>query len=199
MFAKFCLPIKIYHPDFVSHNIHNFLHLSDCVKLYGSLDKFSAFLFENFIQYLKKKVRKSAQPLQQVVRLVIEESNNTECINIISNDSMKLRIEHFNGPLINNCTSPQYRLAQTNHYCLDISKTGDRFVELKNNLIIEIKNIASCKNSVYLIGHRYSKQNSFYLKPCSSSLFDIQYIKKENNLLETWNINFIKRKLVVLP
>lgn len=38
----------------------------------------------------------------------------------------------FQGPLINNCTSPQYRQPQTNHYCLDISKIDDRFVELKN-------------------------------------------------------------------
>lgn len=48
--------IKMYGPDFVSHNIHNFLHLSDCVKLYGSLDNFSAFLFENYMQQLKKKL-----------------------------------------------------------------------------------------------------------------------------------------------
>lgn len=63
---------------------------------------------------------------------------------------------------------------------------------------MEMKNIASCKNSVCLIGYRYSKQDSFYFKPCSSSFFDIQYIKKENNSLEAWNIDFIKRKLVVL-
>ncbi|KYM99412.1 hypothetical protein ALC62_09843, partial [Cyphomyrmex costatus] len=194
-----CQSIKIYGPDFVSHNIHNFLHLSECVTLYGSLDNFSAFPFENYMQYLKKKVRKSAQPLQQVIRRVIEEDNNTECMNIINNDSIKLRTEHFNGPLTNNCTSPQYMQAQTNYYCLNISKMSDRFVELKNKLIIEVKNIASYENSVYLIGYRYSKRDSFYLKPCLSSLFDIQYIEKENDLLETWNIDFIKRKLVVLP
>jgi len=48
-----CQSIKIYGPDFVSQNIHNFLHLSDCVKLYGSLDNFSTFPFENYMQ-LKK-------------------------------------------------------------------------------------------------------------------------------------------------
>jgi len=30
--------IQIYGPDFISHNIHSFLHLSDCVRLFGSLD-----------------------------------------------------------------------------------------------------------------------------------------------------------------
>lgn len=52
---------------------------------------------------------------------------------------------------------------------------------------------------ICLLGYMYNKQDHFYSKPCSSSLFNIQYIKKENNSLQVWNINFIKRKLVVLP
>jgi hypothetical protein len=178
-----CQSIKIYGPDFVSHNIHNFLHLSDCVKLYGSLDNFSAFPFENFMQKLKKKVRKSVQPLQQVVRRIIEEANNNvHCVNnIINKDddaSTKFLMEHYNGPLVNNCTSPQYKKLQTDNYCLNISNIADRFVELTNNTIIEIKNFAHCGDSVCLIGYKYSKQDSFYYKPCSSCLFDIQFIKK---------------------
>lgn len=108
-------------------------------------------------------------------------------------------MEHFDGPLINNCTSPQYRKAQIDNYYLNILKIADRFVELKTNVIVEIKNFASYKNSVYLIGYRYSKQEHFYSKPYSSSLLNIQYIKKDKNLLEMWNIECIKRKLVVLP
>lgn len=153
------------------------------------------------MQQLKKKVRKSALPLQQVIHRVFEENNISQNIlsNITNNDCVKLLMEHFNGSLINNCTSPQYRKIQTNNYYLDISKIADRFVELKNNLIVEIKNFASYETSICLLGYRYSKQDNFYSKPCSSSLFDIQYIKKETNSLEVWNIDFIKRKLIVLP
>lgn len=195
-----CQTIKIYGPDFISHNIHNFLHLSDCVKLYGSLDNFSAFPFENYMQQLKKKVRKSAQPLQQVVHRIIEESNNSHFSNNANKDSsIKFLMEHFDGPLVSNCMSPQYRKVQTNDYYLNTSNIADRFVELKNNTIIEIKNFAHCGDSVCLIGYKCSKQDSFYYKPCTSSLFDIQYIKIENKCYEVWNINCIRRKLVVLP
>jgi len=154
------------------------------------------------MQQLKKKVRKSALPLQQVIHRVLEENNVTQhdFSNIANHDSsVKLMMEHFNGPLKHNCTSPQYKRIQTNNYYLDISKIADRFVELKNNIIVEIKNFAFCENSICLLGCAYNKQGDFYTKPCSSSLFDIQYIKNENNLLEVWNINFIKRKLMVLP
>jgi len=56
--------IKIYGSDFISHNIHSLLHLSDCVRLFGSLDEFSAFAFENYMQKLKKYIRKHSQQLQ---------------------------------------------------------------------------------------------------------------------------------------
>lgn len=64
--------IKIYGPDFASHNVHNLLHLCDCVREYGKLDNFSAFPFENFMPQLTRKVRKPALALQQVVRRVTD-------------------------------------------------------------------------------------------------------------------------------
>lgn len=192
--------IQIYGPDFISHNIHNFLHLTDCVKLFGSLDNFSAFPFENFMQKLKKMVRKSSQPLQQVVRRIVEENNILRPTkNTDDNLSTELLMEHSDGPLINTCNPPQYKKLKTAEYCLNINRTADRFVELKNKTIIEIKNFVSHKNSTVLLGYSYSLQNDFYSKPCNSSLFGIQYIKKNNNLLEMWSIDDINRKLIVLP
>lgn len=95
------------------------------------------------MQQLKRKVRKSALSLQQVIHRVLEESNiQHDFSNITNNDpSVKLLMEHFNGPLTNDCTSPQYKKIQANNYCLDITKRADRFVELKNNIIVEIKNL----------------------------------------------------------
>jgi len=141
-------------------------------------------------------------PLQRVIHRVFEESNITQHVfsNITNDSSVKLLIEHFNGPLTDNCTSPQYRKIQTNNYYLDILKIADRFVELKNNIIVEIKNFAFYENYMFIRIHStYSKQDNFYSKSCLSSLFNIQYIKNENNSLEVRNVNFIKRKLVVLP
>lgn len=191
--------IQIYGPDFISYNIHSFLHLSDCVRLFGSLDNFSAFPFENFMQKLKKMVRKTSQPLQQVVRRIVEQNNILRPTkNTDNNLSIGLLMEHSDGPLINTCNPPQYKKLKTTEYCLNINRIADRFVELKNKTIIEIKNFVSHENSVFL-GYSYSIQNDFYSKPCNSSFFDIQYIKKKYNLLEMWSIDDINRKLVVLP
>ncbi|KAJ8968786.1 hypothetical protein NQ314_002093 [Rhamnusium bicolor] len=61
---------NIYGCGFISHNIHNLLHLVECVKKFGDLDNFSAFPFENFMQQILRKIRKSDKPLQQVIRRI---------------------------------------------------------------------------------------------------------------------------------
>ena len=45
---------EIYGIHFVSHNVHNLIHLAQDVLKFGCLNNFSAFPFENFLQMLKK-------------------------------------------------------------------------------------------------------------------------------------------------
>lgn len=52
--------IKIYGHHFVTHNVHHLIHLSDCVRIHGNLNHFSAFPFENFTKKLLSNVRKSS-------------------------------------------------------------------------------------------------------------------------------------------
>lgn len=64
---------NFYRVEQVSYNIHNLLHLADCVRKYGSLETFSCFKSENFVQELKKKVKKPTQILQQIHNRVHEQ------------------------------------------------------------------------------------------------------------------------------
>ena len=58
----------LYGSKHVSHNVHNLLHLVDDVRNHGPVDNFSCFPFENFLQSIKKCIRKSEKPLQQLVK-----------------------------------------------------------------------------------------------------------------------------------
>lgn len=188
---------KLYGPAFISHNIHNFVHLSDCVRLFGSLDNFSAFIFENYMQYLKNKIRKS-HALEQVVRRIVEEKNVREFVTESINAPIKFSMEHNKGPLIEGCTSPQYKKYETINYCIHVSKVADRFIELEDKTIVEVKNFCYHENLKMLLGYEYKRHKDFYTKPCSSALFDIQYIRKLDNSLKMWPITHINKKLVVL-
>lgn len=53
----------LYGVQFMSHNVHNLLHLCDEVRKFSSVDNFSAFPFENFMIQIKKVLRKFEKPL----------------------------------------------------------------------------------------------------------------------------------------
>lgn len=42
------------------------------VKRFGPVDNFSAFKFENYMQILKRYIRKAEKPLKQVARRYVE-------------------------------------------------------------------------------------------------------------------------------
>lgn len=48
---------KLYPTCNITYNIHSLLHICDDVTIYGNLDSYSAFKFENYLQMIKKKVR----------------------------------------------------------------------------------------------------------------------------------------------
>lgn len=190
--------IRIYGSHFISYNVHNLLHLNDCVKLFGPLDSFSAFPFENYMRQITRKVRKTSKPLQQVVRRTYEE-RNIYASKLDLNEHRKFMIEHDSGPLLVNCHSPQFKVLVTEKYRLNVAKICDRFVELDNGTIIEIKNFATNQGNIVVIGLVYTRKGDFFKKPCPSSLFGISFIKKVNNELNMFKASMIKKKIMILP
>lgn len=192
--------INLYGPDFISHNVHCLIHLSDCVRLFGPLDNTSAFEFENYLQILKRLIRKYDQPLQQVIRRIYEEQYLFEPSTAqYSTGSVQFLMPHYQGPLINGCIPPQYKKMKTTDYCINITTKADRFVEMNDGTVIEVHNIAYYKNSTVLLGYTFREIGEFFKKPCLSTHFDIKIIIKEDSELKIWNTSMINRKLVVLP
>ncbi|KAA3675989.1 uncharacterized protein DEA37_0009129 [Paragonimus westermani] len=52
----------------IVYNVHSLMHLPSDVRVHGSLDEFSAFLFESFMRYLKGCVHSPLHPAQQIYR-----------------------------------------------------------------------------------------------------------------------------------
>ncbi|KYM94043.1 hypothetical protein ALC62_15348, partial [Cyphomyrmex costatus] len=64
---------NIYGYEYMSHNVHNVIHLANDVKTFGHLDSFSCFKFENHMQKIKKKLHQSGKPLQELSNRIFEE------------------------------------------------------------------------------------------------------------------------------
>lgn len=72
-FKKFVKDFKIiYGHCNASYNVHNLLHLVDEVRMFGPLDNYSTFPYENMIGFLKKLPHSGYLPLQQGVKRYME-------------------------------------------------------------------------------------------------------------------------------
>jgi hypothetical protein len=49
-----------------TYNIHNVLHMTNCVRQFGPLESFSNYRYENALFILKKSIKKASQVIQQV-------------------------------------------------------------------------------------------------------------------------------------
>ena len=116
--------IVLYGKHFATYNVHGLNHLSADVLKHGPLDSFSAFPFENFLYQLKKTIRKSKDPLQQVVRREIERReiekrfHSFRSIPSKSKNSICMKNEHSKGPIFPGSYGIQYKKCFFRNYFL---------------------------------------------------------------------------------
>ncbi|KAF0743668.1 Uncharacterized protein FWK35_00025309 [Aphis craccivora] len=67
----------LYGPHNVSYNVHNLVHHRMFVKIHGPLDNFSCFKYENYLQELKKSIKSSKYPLQEITNRFIEKQKHS--------------------------------------------------------------------------------------------------------------------------
>ncbi|XP_050525145.1 uncharacterized protein LOC126896421 [Daktulosphaira vitifoliae] len=192
----------LYGLCYVSHNIHALIHITSDAEKYGSLEKISAFPFENFMQPIKKKVRSGVKPLQQIIRRYKEH----RAYSISFSNSKKepygpiwVKCDNKNRPLVSGVGDSQYSGWRTPKFTIKLNK-ANCCVKLKNNLIMVIDNIATCLTSkkTIIIGRCFEKIENYFIHPCNSSLLGIYKVSKKGPL-HSFSIDIIQEKLVCLP
>ncbi|XP_029666222.1 uncharacterized protein LOC115237366 [Formica exsecta] len=179
---------KILYGEYnVSHNVHGLIHLVDDVRIHGILDLFSAFKYENFLQEIKKVIRKADKPLQQLHRRYVEKNHtlyNEVLVYEENNPKIQLFEEHFNGPIIHNCTNPQYKIINFLNYVIKVNDNANNYCLMKNGSVIEIENIAYCdtRKCLVAIGRKYMIKKDLFPVPCLSSLLEIYIVKNLSEL-----------------
>lgn len=99
----------IYGKHLIFHNVRGLLHIADDYMRFSSLDNISTFPFENYMKSLKKMIRKSDKPLQQIIKRNYEQNKYEHFQHTNKNTEITLKKEHSNGPLLDDLTSLQYR------------------------------------------------------------------------------------------
>jgi len=190
---KFVLRIpNLYGPAFNSYNVHGFLHLTDDVRRFGSLDSFSAFPYESNMSIFRKYCRKPNLPLQQFSNRMIE-------INIHgTNDDNNMNSSIYVNTLHNNdINCYQYRKIQFNGIVLSI-ETRDNCCILHDGSICIVFNIIRDNNSYRLGVKRFSQIQDFYdigmfssalqIYKCSALSNEIFYIHLDEVLAKCYRL-----------
>lgn len=70
----------------------------------------------------------------------------------------------------------------------------------KNQIVVHLENIVvDSENKSYLIGKRFTSYKDYYEYPFSSSLLDIFSVNHLSESLESWPLNEVKTKVIILP
>jgi len=196
---------SIYGKAYISHNIHALIHIADDAKKYGSLNNFSCFPFESFMQPIKKQIRSGMKPLQQLVHRYAEEKSiqisnfNKNSTFSTHNGPLKYHSTNQHRPLISGVQNPQFTGWRLSNMILKLN-SADNCVQLIKGSIVAIENIAmsSVNNDIMIVGREYENVGSFFNFPCNSSILNIY---KADNLgpLRCWKLTDISKKMVRLP
>jgi len=172
---------KLYGKQFISHNVHGLLHITDDYKQYGALDQCSCFPFENYLQILKKMVRKFEKPLEQVVNRYHEflTFSNPYKDFLKKQPVLEFKRLHTKGPLINNFTGQQYEVIIVNDFKINIKSNADcyiGFIEESKLHICKVENICMNNNEKFFIVRSFNKVEPFFDKPINSIKLNIAIV-----------------------
>lgn len=198
--------ILLYGIHNVSHNIHGLIHLVQDTKKFGVLDSFSSFKYENYLQTLKRLLKKHDKPLQQIIRRYLEyEQNNMQKIEkhqiTSSHFTVDRRSIHTMGPLIEGCVrNQQYKILRNCNVTIRIDAMAENCCGLRNGSIIDIKNIVYSEElgTDVIIGHEFRHTEDLYTILCPSSAIGV-FIINDLSQLKMWPIESIITKYVKLP
>lgn len=178
---------ECYGAHLISSNVHNVVHLVECVKRFGNLDNFSAFPFESALGHLKFLIKKNRQELQQVGKRLMEREgilirkkpSNGECYvtrEIIPNSGRFARLNHGEFKYTND--------------------DKDGWFLAKNDKIVKIRYFKSTSNNISINGEELSTQYAnFYVKPIESMYFDIYVTEELEKHPKQFQLSDIKMKI----
>lgn len=168
------------------------------------MDNYSAFRFENYLTSIKKWLRKSEKPLQQLLKRYKEIKNIRNLLlkqNYINHKQYACKYIHKNGSLPDDYyVQTQYLKFSNNEFTINCKQYNDNCCLLKTGLYILVMNIVETYNQdLFLIGKQLKCVQDVYEVPCKSSNFNINVVTISNDNICSWPITDVLCKVWKIP
>lgn len=155
----------LYGVQYLTHNVHNLLHLANDVKTFGCFDTYSCFKFENFMASIKGKIQNAPKPLEQVINRTYEE--NALPIKTVSKNSYPFIKFTKNRSQIKALVYDVFTLTTEK-----TSKIGSHCL-VDDGSSVFINDFKIINDIVYIIGNKYLDKETFSKIPCDFATFNI--------------------------
>lgn len=162
-----------YGEGYVGYNVHSLIHISDFVLTHGNLDLFSAFKYENYLQFLKKSCKNDRFPLQDAYNRIIEKLNvQIKTVAPFYPILKKELNDNFNSSLI----STSYEQVILEQFIVSSKNIKDKYFMLYNNVIIEVSKIIKYLNNEIKLEVKKFKCSPMIDHPITSDITKLFYI-----------------------
>lgn len=177
----------IYGEEYLSHNVHNLLHIADDVKTFGCLDNFSCFKYENNMQKIKKKLHQCGKPLQELSNRIFEE---------LKQSIVQYPIVHY--PIVVYTNNKKISYIQYENFNIALTK-NDKCALLNDNSVVFVLNVIEEENMIIFRAKRFLNPKSFFTVPCGSEKLCI-FLISSTTAFETITVPLtgIKKKCLIL-
>jgi len=187
---------EIYGDEYITYNVHNLLHLCDDVLLFGKVDNFSAFKFESYMNQIKRKMKNSRYPLQQIYNRVVEGRKLLTSVNKYNN-----LCEKDDKPLIineNGQIYKYYKKVSFENFTISLTQRNN-CVLLKNYNYMLISNIYKTESDdIKIVGKMFQNVSNFVEKPSFCLAIKVIDIHETSNM-STFDYTDIRAKCIILP
>jgi len=168
--------------------VHSLLHVVDDVTLYGCLDSYSSYPFENKLKNIKKLVHKPSLPLQQVVLRLAERDRCVADSTCKTAQAERIRFQqgHHNGPDCFSCVK-QFSKLSLDPFQLSVSQR-DSCVQLLDKSVVIIRNLLQQETTnitiiVYNKFRHVSDVFDYHLQSSSLDIFEVSDLDKANSFV----------------
>lgn len=189
---------RVFGRHFIVYNLHSLLHIVAECEIFGCLQDFAAFKYENYLGIIKRLLRTGWMPLQQVFNRDKERNGHlTKQKEPVDENVVVLSEEHVRagGELVN---GRQYQKLKFGKITLALN-SADRVFMTKESDIVVLSNIVDTENGVLLIGRKFTRKEDAYQYPINSSLLGIFRVSTLGQTRHVWNFGSLTQKCYLMP
>lgn len=192
---------SIYGTEHFTSNLHNLIHLVEEVRTFGVLSKFSAYSFENKMQFIKRLVRSGNLPLNQIAKRILENEASVEIEHLDQESKIKLcRKTNFDCNMFKKFGTKYtvFLELQTDDFKI-ANTTQNQWVLTRNFEILRVRHFVSYADKRCLFhGEAILDKKPFFDTPLDSTALLIYGAKKKFASSKMYAIEQIACKLFCL-